>query len=189
MEATAVNCREFGSTSEILPVSRMFVNDDITSAHIVITGLDSMAPRRQVFEAWRANLYHLTAEQRRESILIDGRLTMEMYEIFAIQASDPEQMDIYDKVHLFDDSEAQVLDCTTKQSPWCAMGIAADISSILCSHLVNCKWQEEIREMGTYTRMYYPLGDYKRENLKPIVCQTTTQQEAMATEQESVLQG
>lgn len=164
-------CREFGTGSYIQILPEYF-QPDLLETSIVITGLDSMAPRRQVYEAWKANMDH-GLFVREESLLIDGRLTMEMYEILAVQGTRKDQMEIYDKEHLFTDEEAEELDCTTKQSTFGAMGIAAAMTATLCNFLTNVKIGDpDFRDVPFYNRMYYPLmGTTRRETES--VCQQT----------------
>lgn len=154
VDATQRVCREFGCSNDILPIERNFVREDADGHHIIITGLDSMKPRREVYEAWRANL---NSTNRQEAILIDGRLTMEMFEVFTLVGTDTARMAEYEKDWLFSDEQSQELDCTTKQSSFGAMGIGAHITALLCNHLTNMKLGMNFREVPFYQRMYYPL--------------------------------
>lgn len=143
-------CRAFGSSSIINVLAERFAEDLDALSPITITGLDNMAARKQVYKAWKGTYADLTPEV----VFIDGRLTMEMYEIFTVRTL--EEKAVYEKYCLFSDEEAQVLDCTTKQSTFAAMGIAAEITATLCNHLTNVKIGETFRDVPFYQRKYYP---------------------------------
>lgn len=161
-------CLSFGCISQIDPVPHNFVEGDAEMHSIIITGLDNMAARRLVYEDWKR---HLTPENSKLAILIDGRLTMEMYEVFTIRGTDLEAMEVYEKEYLFSDEEAQELDCTTKQSTFGAMKIGGSIAETLCNHLTNVKLNMDFREVPGYQRWYGPMMDYRKSELKLESCQ------------------
>lgn len=161
VEAVFHTCRAFGCQSAIDAVQAHVTRELIEAQPIVICGLDNMKARRQVFDAWLAECEnHLSSVQQKEAILIDGRLTMEMWEVFAVPFSNNQLLERYEKYHLFSDEEAQVLDCTTKQSTGAAMGIAAAISFTLCNHLTNMKLDDDFRSVEFYQRHHYPIQQY-----------------------------
>jgi molybdopterin/thiamine biosynthesis adenylyltransferase len=173
-------CRSFGCDAPMDGLVDLFSDDLLDeTTHIVICGLDNMRSRRLVFEAWRKNCAILRPELQKEAILLDGRLTGEMYEVFTIPFADPSLLDRYEKDHLFSDEEAEVLDCTTKQSTGAAMGIAAAITFSLCNHLTNIKLGEEFRSVEFYQRMHYPIQQYTNEPaVNHELCQQTEVVEA-----------
>lgn len=156
-------CREFGCLNVIDTAHSLYDDEHMNGQHIVVCGLDNMATRRQVFEDWREINGKPGCEPgRKEAILIDGRLTMEMLEIFAVRFDCPQDMALYEKNHLFSDDEAEILDCTTKQSTFSAMTIAGMITALLCNHLTNVKLSDDFRDVPFYQRFYFPLFDLKR---------------------------
>lgn len=171
-------CRNFGCDNLIDPIIDVVSAEVMEGQRIIICGLDNMAARRQVFEEWQAQCERMTTTDQQEAILIDGRLTMEMWEVFAIPFVQSDLRARYEKDHLFSDEEAQVLDCTTKQSTGAAMGIAAAITFTLCNHLTNIKLGEEFRSVEFYQRMHYPIMQYTMETAaNHEVCQETETQE------------
>lgn len=185
VDATTSTCRMFGCESGIDVIDDVFAPELIESCHIVVCGLDNMKARRLVFESWVKECKTLPSSAKREAVLIDGRLTMEMWEVFTIPFSDKALLDRYEKDHLFSDDEAQVLDCTTKQSTGAAMGIAAAITFSLCNHLTNMKLDDDFRSVEFYQRMHYPIQQYTTviaENQE--VCQETKAETVSPAEME-----
>ena len=100
-----------------------------TSVHNVMLGLDSITARQTVYNYWkRATMY-----DSNEYILIDGRLTADKWQIFAIPSKDQKRMEVYEKEWLFPQSEAQHLPCSFKQTTY----MAAMIASYMCNLFVN----------------------------------------------------
>lgn len=152
-------CRDFGCDNVIETLMSKY-NRTLGITKIVMTGLDNMTARREVFEAWRDTINVTDQEQRKDFLLVDGRLTMEMWEIFAIRGSDNEAIEKYDEEHLFMDEEAVLLDCSTKQSTFAAMSIAGSMTSVLCNFLTNLKMNIPFRSIPFYQRMYLPMSLY-----------------------------
>lgn len=147
-------CREFGCTdNNILPIAEMYNKqtfDNSDYGDITICGLDNMAARKEIFEDW-------VRRAKYSELFIDGRLTMEMNEIFCIQKDKIEQIKEYREKHLFSDEEANLVDCTTKQSTFGAMNIASLITASVCNFLTNKKLETDLREVPFYQRTYLPI--------------------------------
>ena len=126
--AVANNALTFGSSAKVQPVTYKY--DESMYRPIVITGLDNMATRKQVYEAWKQH------EDR--ELLIDGRLLANMYIIYTVQKGQEEE---YEKT-LLSDSEIDDAPCTFKQTAYMAMMIGARITQILVNYLIN-KYSEE----------------------------------------------
>jgi len=92
---------------------------------IIVTGLDNMKTRKEVYEEWKKH-------DDRE-LLIDGRLRANYYEIYAVT---PNTQEDYEKT-LFDDSEVSEGPCTFKQTAYFGMLIGARITHILVNYLTN----------------------------------------------------
>jgi hypothetical protein len=152
--------REFGCTNQIDAISELF-SEDIGCTPITITGLDNMKARKQVFESWE-NLLN-NSEDKENFLFIDGRLTMELNETFAIRGDIPEQIENYKTNWLFDDSEVEDLACTAKQTTFMAMNIASLITASVCNFLTNLKLGMEVREVPFHQKFYSPSFSYQNE--------------------------
>lgn len=110
---------------------------------IMASGLDNMATRRVCFEAWK--------KQSNREILIDGRLSANIYQIFVVT---PGREDEYEAT-LVEDSAVDDGPCTFKQSAYFATLIGARMTHVLVNYLTNkynddpyCSLPFKIEEMG-----------------------------------------
>lgn len=155
-------CRRFGYTGSMMSIDSMF-DKETGMLPICITGLDSMAARKLVFQEWKNRLGF--NHNKKDCILIDGRLLLETIEIFTIMGNDEQAIREYEEKHLFDDSEVEELDCTSKQTTFSAMIIAGLITSTLCNWIVNNKIDDpDFRAVPFYQRMYLPILLYNTKN-------------------------
>lgn len=92
---------------------------------IMISGLDNMKTRKEMFEAWR--------KQENRELLIEARLRATQYEVYAVTKEDEAE---YEKT-LFDDNEVDEGPCTFKQTAHFGMLVGARITQILCNYLTN----------------------------------------------------
>lgn len=99
------------------------------SVHNIMLGLDSITARQTVYNYWKNAVMY----DSNEYILIDGRLTADKWQIFAIPSKDQKRMEVYEREWLFPQSEAQHLPCSFKQTTY----MAAMIASYMCNLFVN----------------------------------------------------
>jgi molybdopterin/thiamine biosynthesis adenylyltransferase len=158
--AVTTLCREMGCVNPITAFPEYYSKEH-GMVDICITGLDNMKARKLAFDLWEAHLEESDVKTE-ECLFIDGRLTMEMHEVFTIQGSDKTARENYRKA-LFTDEEAMELDCSTKQSTFGAMGIASLITATLCNWLTNRKLDLDFREVPFYQRTHYPMMQQKLE--------------------------
>ena len=71
--------REFGCINSIDVIPELF-SEDIGCTPITVTGLDNMKARKEVFESWEKLLN--SSENKQDFLFIDGRLTLELDEVF-----------------------------------------------------------------------------------------------------------
>lgn len=124
---------------------------------IMITGLDNMKTRKEVYEVWKS-------KEDRE-ILLDGRLRANLYEIYIVTPGREEE---YEKT-LFDDSEVDDGPCTFKQTAYFAGLIGARMTHVLVNYLSNkysddpvCELPYSIKEVGDL--FYVEIKNY--DNIK-----------------------
>ena len=109
--------------------NREFTSDSVIDfGYNIFLALDSIAARRTVYNKWKCNI-----ASYKPTILIDGRLTADKWQIFAIPSNDVKRMEVYEKEWLFPESEAQHLPCSFKQTTY----MAAMIASYMCNLFVN----------------------------------------------------
>jgi molybdopterin/thiamine biosynthesis adenylyltransferase len=126
VEACKDNC-EYPGSKPIITIRKEFSDEYVS---IMISALDNMKARKQVYEIWK--------NQPDRQILIDGRLRSSLYEVYVVIPGREEE---YEKT-LFEDSEVDSGPCTFKQTAYFAMLIGARITHVLVNYLIN-KYTEE----------------------------------------------
>lgn len=137
---------------EIIPNNEMMDKTTMTN-DIVFSAFDNMKARREIFETWRE-----TNKGSKTAIFIDGRLTMEQLTIFCVRADHPEELEEYDKVHLFDDSKVPDMDCTAKQTSHGAAMIAANMVAKFTNWYSGIVDAEEERSTVFFWQHYIPAN-------------------------------
>ena len=87
---------------------------------IVISGVDSMSARQTIWEAVKFNMD--------VPLYIDGRIGGEVIQVFTVQPSQIEDVELYEKT-LFPDEEAAQLPCTARAVMYVGFAIAGLIAS------------------------------------------------------------
>lgn len=141
------NCLDFGSLAKVIALTKLY--DNTMYKPIIITGLDNMKTRKEVFDIWKS-------KEDRE-LLIDGRLRANLYEVYTVQKG---QEELYEAT-LFDDAEIDEGPCTFKQTSYMAMMIGAKITQLLVNYLINKYSTEEIKtavvpfRIKEYSEIFY----------------------------------
>lgn len=122
----------------------------VFSGH-VISCLDNMESRREVYEAWKRNV-----DSKSKSVFIDGRLSAEMYQIICMESSEEENMKRYEEQYLFSDAEAEEQICSYKQTTFMAMQIGGMIANVFVNKLCQVYMQSE-RYVPFFMEYHGPL--------------------------------
>lgn len=118
------------------------------TARITFSGPDNMAARRLVAKEWSDWLNDPESSKLSDmgpSILIDGRMENEMFQVFAINSR--ERWDKYMKEDMFDDNEVATAPCTFKATSHNAAIIAGVMTGVLNNEITNFKAGKIIREV------------------------------------------
>lgn len=154
-------CEKMSRYKSILGFQERFTYDSAT-ADIMICGFDNMAARRTFYSAWRQRVTRKkTQEERAKCILIDGRLLMEEFQVFALTGDNEESMKIYVDKFLFSDSEMVEPLCSQKQTSHIAAMIASVMVGILTNFLSPCKDWEFPRKVPFLTEFDMPNMMFK----------------------------
>lgn len=148
-DAINKTCREFSNYFGINSF-RQKVSEDTPFFRHVFTGLDNMDGRKYSYYRWKESL--VRAGQRDKCIFIDGRLTANMFQIFAITGDDLVNMAIYENQWLFNDNEAVELPCSFKQTSHIAAMIASVMTNIYINYIakVECGIEYTVPFITTY---------------------------------------
>ena len=110
-------------------------NSDSRKGDIMICGFDNMEARKIFFNNWMRHVFSDSNPER--CLYIDGRLSAESYQIFAIRGDDHRAIEEYKTKWLFDDSEAEETICSYKQTSFMAAMIASNMVNIYVNHMAN----------------------------------------------------
>ena len=89
---------------------------------IVVSGVDSMAAREEIWEYLKT--------QRMVSLYVDARMGLEQIRVYAVDPSDKTQRELYEK-NLYPDSEADPLPCSAKAVAYNGFFAASVIGGIV----------------------------------------------------------
>ena len=108
---------------------------DTPAGDIMICGFDNMQARKEFFEAWVNHLINHPFPNR--CLFIDGRLNMEEFQIFCMRGDDTYNIRKYQKEYLFEDYEAESIQCSMKQTAYCANMIGSVIVNLFANFIAN----------------------------------------------------
>lgn len=119
--------------------------------HFMFSAFDNMQARKDLFNIWKRSHTNCPITP----IFIDGRIEMEQLQIFCVT---PENMDEYERNHLFDDSEVEDLPCTMKQTSHIAAMVASHMTAFFTNHIANIYEGEVYREVPFYFEHFVPAN-------------------------------
>lgn len=123
------NIRQFSPMFHGNAHSARFYIDTNVRSDIVISGVDSMRSRQEIYDRLRDNGYN--------GLYIDGRLSADTMQVICFRFGDYDNMQRYEKNYLFSDFEADPTVCSFKQTTYMAMMIASVICNIVVNHANN----------------------------------------------------
>ena len=123
---------------------------------VIIGALDNMSVRKTLFEKW-------SRVGKSDSILIDGRLNAEEFQIFAMKQTDYEAKDNYRDNWLFSSEEADQTICSYKQTSFMANMIGAMINNLIVNYAYNRYYNMPLRTIPYKTYYSGPSMDFKIE--------------------------
>lgn len=127
------------------------INERSPSHHFTFSAFDNMKARKDLFSCWKRSITNCPVTP----IFIDGRLESEQLQIFCVT---PENMEEYEREHLFDDSEVEDLPCTMRQTSHSAAMIATHMVAFFTNHITNIYERENIRLVPFYYEYFIPAN-------------------------------
>lgn len=128
---------EFRSYNNIDIIMERFTRISPVFSDIVITGLDNMTARNEIYHSWKARISGLSSEEKKEALFIDGRLAAEEFQIIAIPGMNLARQREYEETWLFGEGEAESTICSFKQTSHIAAIIGGIIVNILTNFIAN----------------------------------------------------
>lgn len=126
-DASAEVIAQFNLSPEVIGFTKR-INEGKIFTPYMFSCFDSMKSRREAYAIFKEMTH-------KDKILIEGRLTAQLYEIYTVTAENQDEYEQY----LFDDEEGDVPSCTDKQNTFLAMGIASVMVNTFTNHLTNIK--------------------------------------------------
>lgn len=117
----------------VTSINQRFENNSMVSP-VVISCLDSMSARRTVFNAWRCAVNN--SEDKSKFLFIDGRLSAETFQVFAVPGDDDSAIRRYEE-SIFPDYEADTEICSYKQTSFMANMIASLITNVFVNYVAS----------------------------------------------------
>lgn len=102
---------------------------------IMMCGFDNMQARKIFFESWCR--YIGIVEDRANCLFLDGRLSIDTLQIFAIRGDDDYNIGRYAKEFLFSDDEAEETVCSMKQTTYLACMIASLMTNLFTNFVAD----------------------------------------------------
>ncbi len=160
VDAIKVNARAYMGQENTIDVSNTRYDKDSPANPITFLGFDNMSSRKLAYEKWVELLESDEEDNRKNYILIDGRLNCEIYQVFTVTK------DNYKKYAetLFEDSEVADQPCTMKATRFASWGIVSDMTAIYLNWCTNKVYEDDdIREVPFKVEKSYPNLYYKVE--------------------------
>lgn len=130
---------------------------------VFFSAFDNITARKYCFEKW-VDYYNKIVEEEKDVsnfLFIDGRLSAETYQIFAVT---PDKIEEYRKT-LFEEGEIDELPCTAKQTAYVAQMISSRMFSLYVNFIANLKLETPLYSIPFMTDENLPAGLYfKNDN-------------------------
>lgn len=134
------------------------INSSSEATDIMICGFDNMEARKAYFTLWIKYIRTLPEERKKDCLFIDGRLSLEIAQVFTIRGDDEYSQELYYREYLFADWQAEATQCSLKQTSF----MASFIGSVIANMLVNfCTEDGELPFKTEYNSKFVLL---KRED-------------------------
>ena len=104
---------------------------------IMMCGFDNMEARKVFFRSWLSHVYSLSEEKRKECLFLDGRLSMNVLQVFCITGDDSYSIQKYSESYLFDDADADETICSMKQTTYMACMIGSIMTNLFVNFVAN----------------------------------------------------
>ena len=104
---------------------------------IMICGFDNMDARRTFFNAWQAHVWKKPEEERSKCLFLDGRLSMDTFQVLCITGDDTFNMERYRDEFLFRGAEADPTVCSMKQTTYLACMIGSYMVNMFTNFIAN----------------------------------------------------
>lgn len=130
---------------------------------VLICGFDNMSARRTAYGLWKKSVQATAPEKRDKFLLIDGRMSAEVIQVFCLTGDNPDNWTKYEKDWLFSDNEAESTVCSYKQTTFCASMIGSLIVNLYVNWCAN-KSSDSFRALPFMIQYDAPFTYFKTED-------------------------
>lgn len=106
-----------------------------TPSDIMMCGFDNMDARKMFYLAWKRHV-GITMDKSK-CLFLDGRLTIDTFQIFCMTGEDDYYMKRYEEEFLFGNEEAESVVCSMKQTTYMACMIASYMTNLFVNFVAN----------------------------------------------------
>lgn len=118
---------------------------------VMLCGFDNMKARKTYYYKWKNHVLDTDIDDRCKCLFLDGRLGLEELQVFAIRGNESELMNKYENEFLFDDSEAEQVPCSMKQTSFMASMIGSVMTNLLVNFATNIGQPMDVRQIPFLT--------------------------------------
>ena len=147
-EAVGRNVSEFSTNTINAQIVK--ITEETATHEFMFSAFDNMNARRAMFKVWKRSWNSMN-----RPIFIDGRLNAEQFQIFCVT---PENADVYERIHLFNDSEVEDAPCSAQQTTHTAAMIAGHMVGFFTNHITNINLRDEVREIPFMYEYFTPMN-------------------------------
>ena len=147
-EAVGRNVSEFSTNTINAQIVK--ITEETATHEFMFSAFDNMDARRAMFKVWKRSWNSMN-----RPIFIDGRLNAEQFQIFCVT---PENADVYERIHLFNDSEVEDAPCSAQQTTHTAAMIAGHMVGFFTNHITNINLRDEVREIPFMYEYFTPMN-------------------------------
>ena len=127
---------QYTNMYNVRAVSQRFTNSTYPT-DIMMCGFDSMNARKTYYHAWKKHLITIPQEHCKDCLFMDGRLTIDTFQVFCLTGEDTYNMERYEREFLFDDSQADSEVCSQKQTTYLACMIGSIMTNLFINWVAN----------------------------------------------------
>ena len=147
-EAVGRNVSEFSTNTINAQIVK--ITEETATHEFMFSAFDNMDARRAMFKVWKRSWNSMN-----RPIFIDGRLNAEQFQIFCVT---PENADVYERIHLFNDSEVEDAPCSAQQTTHTAAMIAGHMVGFFTNHITNINLRDGVREIPFMYEYFTPMN-------------------------------
>lgn len=136
VDAITSTAIEFSGFQNVFAIPDSF-DESTEPSKVMICGFDNMEARKAFFKSWIRGVRTASESEKNKYLLIDGRLSAEKFQVFAITGDNEWAQQEYQREYLFNDSEAEQTVCSFKQTAFMANMIGGYITNLFVNFCAN----------------------------------------------------